>query len=290
MPTTSNFGWTTPADTDLVKDGAAAIRTLGNGIDTSLVDLKGGTTGQVLSKASNTDLDFTWSSVDPLTILDAKGDLISATAADTPARLASSGVNGDILTVDTSTATGLKWATPAASGGMTLISENVPSAVTAINFTSISSNYKQLMLTWTHLNHSTTGSRFDLRFNNDSGNNYFRHIFGVSSGALTYNSATNNDAVWGGSTGLFGSSVNGTTGNVTIKGFIVIDNYSSTSKWKDYWGSFSYTRSGAVDDMFHFNGQWGSTSAITSLDIYRNVGTATLSAQTGGSVRLYGIS
>ena len=40
MPTTSNFGWTTPADTDLVKDGAAAIRTLGNGIDTSLVDLR----------------------------------------------------------------------------------------------------------------------------------------------------------------------------------------------------------------------------------------------------------
>lgn len=60
MPTTTNFGWTTPADTDLVKDGALAIRTLGNGIDTSLLDLKGGTTGQILSKASNTDLDYTW--------------------------------------------------------------------------------------------------------------------------------------------------------------------------------------------------------------------------------------
>jgi hypothetical protein len=60
MPTTTNFGWTTPADTDLVKDGAAAIRTLGSSIDTSLVDLKGGTTGQILSKASNTDLDYTW--------------------------------------------------------------------------------------------------------------------------------------------------------------------------------------------------------------------------------------
>jgi hypothetical protein len=60
MPTTTNFGWTTPADTDLVKDGAAAIRTLGSAIDTSLVDLKGGTTGQLLSKNSNTDLDFTW--------------------------------------------------------------------------------------------------------------------------------------------------------------------------------------------------------------------------------------
>jgi len=58
MPTTTNFGWTTPADTDLVKDGAAAIRTLAGNIDTSLVDLKGGTTGQFLSKNSNTDLDF----------------------------------------------------------------------------------------------------------------------------------------------------------------------------------------------------------------------------------------
>ncbi len=60
MPTTSNFGWTTPADTDLVKDGASAIRTLGNGIDTSFLDLKGGTTNQILAKNSNTDLDFKW--------------------------------------------------------------------------------------------------------------------------------------------------------------------------------------------------------------------------------------
>lgn len=60
MATTTNFGWTTPDDTDLVKDGAAAIRTLGSGIDTSFVDLKGGTTGQILTKASNTDLDFSW--------------------------------------------------------------------------------------------------------------------------------------------------------------------------------------------------------------------------------------
>ena len=60
MATTTNFGWTTPNDTDLVKDGAAAIRTALNGVDTSFVDLKGGTTGQVLSKATNTDLDFSW--------------------------------------------------------------------------------------------------------------------------------------------------------------------------------------------------------------------------------------
>ena len=113
MPTTSNFGWTTPADTDLVKDGAAAIRTLGNGIDTSLVDLKGGTTGQVLSKASNTDLDYTWVTTDDANaiqnaIVDAKGDLIAASAADTPARLAV-GSNGETLVADSSASTGLRW-------------------------------------------------------------------------------------------------------------------------------------------------------------------------------------
>ena len=68
MPTTTNFGWTTPADTDLVKDGASAIRTLGNGIDTSFLKLKGGTTGYVLSKASGTDLDFTWIEQDDTTL------------------------------------------------------------------------------------------------------------------------------------------------------------------------------------------------------------------------------
>lgn len=62
MATTTNFGWETPDDTDLVKDGAAAIRTALGGVDTSFVDLKGGTTGQILSKASGTDLDFTWTS------------------------------------------------------------------------------------------------------------------------------------------------------------------------------------------------------------------------------------
>lgn len=120
MPTTSNFGWTTPADTDLVKDGAAAIRTLGNGIDTSFLDLKGGTTDQVLAKNSNTDLDFKWVAQDDSNaiqnaIVDAKGDLISATAADTPARLAV-GANGTVLTADSSEATGLKWVAPAGGG------------------------------------------------------------------------------------------------------------------------------------------------------------------------------
>lgn len=60
MATTTNFGWATPDDTAYVKDGASAMRTLGSAIDSSMGDLKGGTTGQILSKTTATDMDFVW--------------------------------------------------------------------------------------------------------------------------------------------------------------------------------------------------------------------------------------
>jgi hypothetical protein len=66
--TTPNFGWPVPTSTDLVKDGATAIEALGDSIDASLLDLKGGTTGQVLSKTTNTDMDFTWIEQDDTTL------------------------------------------------------------------------------------------------------------------------------------------------------------------------------------------------------------------------------
>jgi hypothetical protein len=113
--TTPNFGWAVPTSTDLVKDGAVAIETLGDSIDASLVDLKGGTTGQVLKKNSNTDMDFVWGTdsagmTNPMTTT---GDTIYSSSGSTPARLGI-GTTGQVLTV----AGGVpSWATPAAGGG-----------------------------------------------------------------------------------------------------------------------------------------------------------------------------
>jgi hypothetical protein len=118
--TTPNFGWPVPTSTDLVKDGATAIEALGDGVDASLVDLKGGLTGQVLAKATGADMDFAWVTTDDTNaiqnaIVDAKGDLIAASAADTPARLAV-GNNGETLVADSAATTGLRYsATPSAS-------------------------------------------------------------------------------------------------------------------------------------------------------------------------------
>jgi hypothetical protein len=149
MATTPNFNWVTPDNTGLVKNGALDIRTLGNAIDASMVDLKGGTTGQVLAKATNTDMDFSWVAQDDSNaiqnaIVDAKGDIIAASANDTPARLAV-GTNGQVLTADSSTATGLKWAA-AAGGGKVL---QVISATTSTTTSNTTSTYADTTLTAT---------------------------------------------------------------------------------------------------------------------------------------------
>jgi len=99
--TTTNFGWDIPQSTDLVKDGATAIAALGQDIDTAMVDLKGGTTGQVLSKASGTDLDFTWIEQDDTTLsFNAQtGTTYTLVAADLGKLVTLSNASGITLTI-----------------------------------------------------------------------------------------------------------------------------------------------------------------------------------------------
>jgi hypothetical protein len=138
---TTPFSWQMPTATDLVTDLPADFEVFGQAVATSMADLLGGTAGQVLSKTTNADMDFTWINNDQgditgvtagtgisgggtsgtvtvtnsmATAIDAKGDLIGGTGADAFARLAI-GANGTVLTADSAETTGMKWA--AASGG-----------------------------------------------------------------------------------------------------------------------------------------------------------------------------
>jgi hypothetical protein len=281
--TTPNFGWAVPTSTDLVKDGAVAIETLGDSIDASLVDLKGGTTGQVLSKASNTDMDFTWVTDaagditgvtagtgisgggtsgtvtvtnSMATAIDAKGDLIGGTGADAFARLAV-GANGTILTADSAEATGMKWAAAAGGGGYTSIASGTISSA-ALNITSIPGTYKALVL---ELRDITKASAFDvnMQFNSDSAANYDNVINRNVNGTLSTIGAIGATAVTINASGFKAS----TQYNQII---IKIDGYENTDMWKvftTYGSGTDYLSSGR--EVWHGAGSWKSTSAITSI-------------------------
>jgi hypothetical protein len=127
MATSPIYGWLEPDNTDLVKNGALAIRTLGNAIDTTMATMI------------------------PKSIVDAKGDIIAATANDTPARLAV-GANNTVLTADSSTATGLKWAAVAAGGKIL----QVVQGTTATSTTIASTTYTDTTLSATITPSATT--------------------------------------------------------------------------------------------------------------------------------------
>jgi hypothetical protein len=127
--TTPNFGWPVPTSTDLVKDGATAIEALGDSIDASLLDLKGGTSGQVLAKNSNTDMDFIW-------VTDAAGDI---TAVTVTSPITGGGTSGSVAigydakagtTLGFNAQTGTTYTLVAADASNKLVTTSNASAIT----------------------------------------------------------------------------------------------------------------------------------------------------------------
>ena len=275
MANTTNFNWETPDDTDLVKDGALAIRTLGNSIDTSFVDLKGGTTGQVLSKASNTDLDYTWVTQDDANaiqnaIVDAKGDLIAATANDTPARLAV-GSNGTFLTADSSTSTGLKWA----NVGYVLLDSGAFSGASVTTAT-LSGSYRNLQVFVRNFLPATDAQGLNVRFNGDTGTNYSDAL----PAALTQNSGTPNT-----STQMIFNADNASANGLAVMNIPDYANTATYKMWNIHFLQNNATTATNFNTAVGWNGFWESTAAITSITFLPTSGNFT-----SGNYYVYGVA
>ena len=138
MATTTNYGWTTPDDTALVKDGASAIRTLGSSVDTTTKNLNPETTlGDIAYRSSTSNVNT---------------------------RLGI-GTAGQVLTV----AAGVpSWG---ASGGMSLISTTTLTGA-SVTLSSIPQTYKNLQLVIRNFKPATDAGQFIARYNGDSGTRY----------------------------------------------------------------------------------------------------------------------
>jgi len=248
MPTTTNYGWTTPADTDLVKDGAAAIRTLGSSIDSTL----------------KTQIDAQI----PDSLLTTKGDIIAATGASTPARLAVGATNGHVLTVDSAQSTGMKWAAVPA-GGMTQLATGSLASTGNTTISSFSTSYKDLILEV--YNYINTSDDLGMRFNSDSGASQYG--FTSFGGGTTVSNSDNQTYIMAVGYGDTGS--NGTTR-------IWLYNYNDSSRMKPI--AFEQTTSSPLRRKFG-TGSWKGTSAITTITMFPISGTIT-----SGTYTLYGVN
>lgn len=256
MATTSNYSWTTPDDTDLVKDGASAIRTLGSAIDTTVFN----NAGAAVAKST----------------VDAKGDLIVGTANDTVGRLAV-GTDGYTLVADSVETTGLKWVAPATGGGMTSIASGTLSSTSTL-ITSIPTTYNELVLYIDGWTVATTGWGLYLRLNDDSNSNrYFDNIaFAQNGTATTFNA--NHMKISRDNFGVTSSSKQFV--------FVTIPLYANTTSWK-LANYYSISQDTTVTTSFvnqAGSGFYNQTAAITSIRILNGA-----SANQSGNYALYGV-
>jgi hypothetical protein len=201
----------------------------------------------------------------------AKGALLSATAASTPGVLAV-GSNDQVLTADSTTSTGLKWATPAA-GSMTLLSTTTLSG-TSTTVSSISGSYKHLFVevygaVW------ATGTA-SLQFELNTGNLSFKKFTGTSFSTSANQSTVNVED---------GSQQELNTGGNNYHSFIFY-NYASSTTYKTWEVLGGYESSTSTGRTTMILGAVSSNTAVDSFT-FKNDGPYAFSA---GTIKIYGVN
>jgi len=295
-----------PTATDLVTDLPADFEVFGQAVATSMADLLGGTTGQVLAKTSATDMDFTWTTPqvgditgvtagtgisgggtsgtvtvtnDMATTITTAGDVLQGTGSGTYARLAI-GTSGQVLTVN-SGATALQYSTPS-SGGMTLINSGGTTLTGAsVLVSSIPATYKHLCVIIRNFIPATDNAYLNVRYNDDSTANRHRGNWGYFSTAADGATGYTFDST----SSRIASNNDNAVGSGLIQAWFF--DYANTTTWKSH--SFQSLGTDATTTT-SFNilsavGQYNQTGAISSLRFLANTGNLT-----SGTVFVYGVS